>query len=81
MGAQTEIVMGVFYRSLPMIAATELGFYADEGLHVDHQRVSSSIQQFRDLRDGAYDLVQTSPDNVAALVDTVHARSAALRAS
>ena len=63
--ATDKLTMGVFYRSLPMIVAAEHGYYAAEGVEVEHQRVSSSIQQFEYLRDGRYDLVQTSPDNVA----------------
>jgi ABC-type nitrate/sulfonate/bicarbonate transport system substrate-binding protein len=61
----TSIRMGVFYQSLPMIAAQALGSYEAEGLEVDYQRVASSIQQFESLRDDRYDIVQTSPDNVA----------------
>ena len=59
------ITMGVFYRSLPMVVAVEKGLYAREGLVVDHQQVTSSVQQFDHLRKGRYDCVQTSPDNVA----------------
>ena len=62
---QASITMGVFYRSLPMVVAEEKGLYAREGLVVDHQQVTSSVQQFDDLRAGRYDCVQTSPDNVA----------------
>ncbi len=61
----TSIRMGVFYQSLPMMAAQERGAYEAEGLEVDYQKVSSSIQQFEYLRDGRYDVAQTSPDNVA----------------
>ena len=39
----TSIRMGVFYQSLPMIAAQALGSYEAEGLEVDYQRVASSI--------------------------------------
>ncbi|HEX2030270.1 MAG TPA: ABC transporter substrate-binding protein [Actinomycetota bacterium] len=61
----TSIRMGVFYQSLPMMAAQALRSYEAEGLEVDYQRVTSSIQQFESLRDDRYDIVQTSPDNVA----------------
>jgi ABC-type nitrate/sulfonate/bicarbonate transport system substrate-binding protein len=61
----TAIRMGIFYQSLPMMAAQELGYYEREGLEVDYQKVGSSIQQFEYLRDDRFDLVQTSPDNVA----------------
>jgi ABC-type nitrate/sulfonate/bicarbonate transport system substrate-binding protein len=61
----TAIRMGVFYQSLPMMVAQDLGYYEREGLEVDYQRVSSSIQQFEYLREDRYDFIQTSPDNVA----------------
>ena len=61
----TPITLGVFYQSLPMMAAQELGYYEREDLDVEYQKVSSSIQQFESLRDDRYDVVQTSPDNVA----------------
>lgn len=61
----TAIRMGVFYQSLPMMVAQELGYYEREGLEVEYQKVSSSIQQFEYLGDDRYDLIQTSPDNVA----------------
>ena len=64
-GFDASITMGVFYRSLPLVVADEKGFYAEYGLRVDHQQVTSSVQQFDDLRAGRYDCVQTSPDNVA----------------
>lgn len=48
-----------------MMAAERLGFYRRYGLEVDYERVASSTQQFEFLRDGRYDAVQTSPDNVA----------------
>lgn len=65
MTAQGRIRLGCFYRSLPMIAAEQLGFYNEGGVDVDHQQVTSSTQQFEYLRDDRYDVVQTSPDNVA----------------
>jgi ABC-type nitrate/sulfonate/bicarbonate transport system substrate-binding protein len=65
MTAETQITMGVFYQSLPMMVAAQKGFNAQHGLAVDYQKVSSSIQQAEYLRDGQYDTVQTSPDNVA----------------
>lgn len=61
----TEIRMGVFYRSLPMIIADSEGFNEKHGISIDHQQVKSSTQQFEFLRDDKYDVVQTSPDNVA----------------
>lgn len=59
------IKLGAFYRSLPMMAAEQKGFYADRDVEIDYGQVSSSTQQFEYLRDGGYDVVQTSPDNTA----------------
>jgi len=57
--------IGVFARSLPMLAADAKGFNAKYNLTVQYLQVTSSTQQFQALRDGEYDMVQTSPDNVA----------------
>lgn len=57
--------LGCFYRSLPMEVAARHGHYERHGLEVTHDQVTSSTQQFTSLRDGDYDVVQTSPDNVA----------------
>jgi ABC-type nitrate/sulfonate/bicarbonate transport system substrate-binding protein len=65
MTADARITMGVFYQSLPMMVAAERGFYDQHGIEVDYQKVASSIQQAEYLRDDKYDVVQTSPDNVA----------------
>lgn len=59
------IRMGIFARSLPMLAAEAKGFYAKYNLTVQYLQVQSSTQQFQFLRDDQYDVVQTSPDNVA----------------
>lgn len=59
------IRLGGFYRSLPMLAAEEKGFYASHGIDLEFGQVSSSTQQFEFLSDGRYDVVQTSPDNTA----------------
>lgn len=65
MNSSTTVRLGCFYRSLPMMAAQQKGFYDDAGIEVNYQQVSSSTQQFEYLRDGRYDVVQTSPDNTA----------------
>jgi ABC-type nitrate/sulfonate/bicarbonate transport system substrate-binding protein len=57
--------IGVFAQSIPAMAAVSEGFYADYNLTVEYLQVSSSTQQFEYLRDGLYDIVMTSPDNVA----------------
>lgn len=60
-----QIRLGAFYRSLPMMAAEQVGFYESRGLEVEFGQVKSSTQQFQYLSDGRYDVVQTSPDNTA----------------
>lgn len=65
MTSSQKVRLGCFYRSLPMMAAQQHGFYDDAGIEVEYQQVSSSTQQFEYLRDGHYDVVQTSPDNTA----------------
>lgn len=57
--------LGIFYQSLPLLAAQEKGFFERAGLDVRYQQVTSSTQQFQALRDGEYDLVATAIDNVA----------------
>ncbi|MGH8910992.1 MAG: ABC transporter substrate-binding protein [Acidimicrobiia bacterium] len=59
------IRLGGFYRSLPMMAADQKGFYESHGVEVEFGQVTSSTQQFQYLSDGLYDVVQTSPDNTA----------------
>jgi ABC-type nitrate/sulfonate/bicarbonate transport system substrate-binding protein len=56
--------VGVFARSLPMLAAEAKGFFARENLSVSFLQVQSSTQQFTYLRDGRYDIIQTAVDNV-----------------
>lgn len=58
--------LGVFAPSLPLAVGQRLGFFADQGLDVSVDRVQSSRQQMSALADGSYDVIQTSPDNVAA---------------
>jgi hypothetical protein len=61
----STIRLGYFYRTLPLMTAQRHGFYRRHGLEVQEERVRSSTQQFEYLLDGRYDVVQTSPDNVA----------------
>lgn len=65
MTGPATIRVGVFYRSLPMVAADEFGFAAEQGIAIEYDQVASSKQQFEALHEGVYDCVQTSPDNVA----------------
>lgn len=57
--------VGVFTKTLALLAAQSKGFFAQQNLTVEYLQVTSSPQQFQALRDGEYDLVLTSPDNVA----------------
>jgi ABC-type nitrate/sulfonate/bicarbonate transport system substrate-binding protein len=63
---QTELRLGYFSRSVVSAVARERGLYAEQGLTVTEAPVQSSPAQFRSLLDGEFDLVLTSPDNVAA---------------
>ena len=63
-GGPASLRIGVFSRSLPMLAAQSRGFFARENLSVSFLQVQSSTQQFQFLLDGRYDMVQTAADNV-----------------
>ena len=58
--------VGFFSRSVVSRVARDRGLFTSRGLEVAEARVASSIAQFRSLQAGEYDLVLTSPDNVAA---------------
>lgn len=58
--------VGFFSRSVVSRVARERGLFTSHGLAVIEEPVASSIAQFRSLQAGEYDLVLTSPDNVAA---------------
>ena len=60
--------LGYFSPSVVSRWAQEHGVFAAHGLEVEELPVSSSPQQFTSLLEGAYDLVLTSPDNVATYV-------------
>jgi ABC-type nitrate/sulfonate/bicarbonate transport system substrate-binding protein len=57
--------IGYFSASAVLAAAAD-GIFARYGLTVSAEPVKSSAAQFRSLTAGEYDLVLTSPDNVAA---------------
>jgi ABC-type nitrate/sulfonate/bicarbonate transport system substrate-binding protein len=63
---QTQVNLGYFSRSVVSAVAQQRGLYAEAGLSVTESPVQSSPGQFRSLLDGEFDLVLTSPDNVAA---------------
>jgi ABC-type nitrate/sulfonate/bicarbonate transport system substrate-binding protein len=63
---QTPLHLGYFSRSVVSAVASERGLYAEQGLSVTESPVESSPGQFRSLLAGEFDLVLTSPDNVAA---------------
>ncbi|HYY97516.1 MAG TPA: ABC transporter substrate-binding protein [Pyrinomonadaceae bacterium] len=62
--APATLRVGVFARTLPMLAAQLKGFLAEENLTVSYLQVQSSTQQFTSLRDGQYDIINTAIDNV-----------------
>lgn len=61
-----ELRLGYFTRSLVTHVANERRIFARHGLTVTELPCTSSAAQFDSLRSGEYDLVVTSPDNVAA---------------
>jgi ABC-type nitrate/sulfonate/bicarbonate transport system substrate-binding protein len=65
-GQQTRVRLGYFSRSVVLRIARDRGYFADAGLEIVDEPVPSSPAQFRSLLAGDFDLVLTSPDNVAA---------------
>lgn len=59
-----NIQYGAFTRSVAFIEAQSRGFFAQYGLNVCYNQVSSSTQQFDSLLSGQYDIVSTTADNV-----------------
>src|SRR5579883_1859029 len=62
--SSTCIQYGAFTRSVAFIEAQARGYFAQEGLNVCYNQVSSSIQQFNSLLSGQYDIISTTADNV-----------------
>ena len=60
--------LGIFSANVVAHWAQENGVFADHGLAVEQLPVASSPAQFASLMDGEYDVVLTSPDNVATYV-------------
>ena len=51
-------------QNLPLYVAREQGYFAAQGLEVTVEYTAGSAPQLAGLARGAYDLVQTAPDNV-----------------
>jgi ABC-type nitrate/sulfonate/bicarbonate transport system substrate-binding protein len=64
--ALTSLRVGFFSRSVVSRVARERGLFERHGLAVSERPVPSSPSQFRSLLAGEFDLIFTSPDNVAA---------------
>ena len=62
--APATIRLGTFGQSLQTLVAEQKGFFAEQNLTVSVLSVTSSTQQFQFLRDGQYDMISTSPDNI-----------------
>lgn len=56
--------LGFFGKNAAMLAAQQQGFFAAQDLTVNDLQIQSSEQAFKDLRDGKYDIVLASIDNV-----------------
>lgn len=52
--------------NLPLFAALEHGFFADERIGIDFETTPSSVQQIKQFAAGAYDIAFTAFDNVVA---------------
>jgi ABC-type nitrate/sulfonate/bicarbonate transport system substrate-binding protein len=65
-GSLSPLRVGFFSRSVVSRVARERGLFVRHGLCVSEEPVPSSPSQFRSLLAGEFDLVLTSPDNVAA---------------
>lgn len=64
--APAPVRVGFFSRSVVSRVARERGLFAAHGLAVTEHAVPSSVAQFTSLRAREFDLIMTSPDNVAA---------------
>ena len=64
--SQATLRLGYFSKSPILEVAQRHGLLEAQGLRVEAEAVPSSPAQFRSLLAGDYDLVITSPDNVAA---------------
>ena len=62
----TTLRIGTFTPSFLLELSRRDGRFADAGLEVIEESVTSSPQQFRSLRDGDYDVIFTNPDNIVA---------------
>ena len=51
-------------QNLPLYVATQQGFFAQQGLHIDTTYTAGSIPQVAGLVREEYQLIQTAPDNV-----------------
>src|SRR3954466_8449512 len=56
--------VGFFGKNAAMLAAQDQGVFAAENLSVTYLQIQSSEQAFTDLRDGKYDIILASIDNV-----------------
>jgi ABC-type nitrate/sulfonate/bicarbonate transport system substrate-binding protein len=65
-GCVATIRLGIFTRSVLLEVARVIGALAEAGVEVAEIPVSSSPAQFASLRDGEFDAILTSPDNVLA---------------
>ncbi|MBR8838865.1 MAG: ABC transporter substrate-binding protein [Stigonema ocellatum SAG 48.90 = DSM 106950] len=58
------IQLGAFDKPVVTTVALREGFFAQEGLNVCYNQVTSSVSQFNDLFAGKYQLILTAADNV-----------------
>lgn len=59
-----ELRLGVFTTASIVAIANGLDLFSTHGISVDAQEVKGSGEQMEGLRDGRFDVVHTSPDNI-----------------
>jgi ABC-type nitrate/sulfonate/bicarbonate transport system substrate-binding protein len=74
-GGVATLEVGVFTTASVLTIAQESGLLERAGVRVNVQEVAGSGQQLAGLRDGTFDLIQTSPDNImrARMADALEA--------
>lgn len=58
--------LSVFIRSVPLIAGDRMGFFVQEGIHLETTKPRNSAEQVKGILSGSLDIMQTSADNVIA---------------
>ncbi len=65
-GAEDLLRIGVFSRDGVSFVANGKGFLKTEGIRTEYTHVRASVELMRNFRDGKFDLIHTTADNVIA---------------